>query len=380
MRTTQSFTANVIVSPFGQPLSPGGTLAAVYPSLLRPPHPAPGILPPPLSAFRAVPDAQACLAGEEDGLLHDASNLISAMGLYCDLLSMPRVLKPQHRHYAEELRLLGTRSAAMIERLIEQRILARQAGKDGSLAALGSGFVELAIVQSGPAGSAPAGAAKPYGARAEARRPASRATQRPLQGLRSMIERSAGLLTRVAGGRAVEITYGAAASMPVHVPAESVERILVNLVHNAAQAMDRVRRRGAIRVQVGVLHGAAGPWPFQRVRLAIEDSGCGMDAEELTRLLAGRCAQARHGIGFRVVRELAAQSRGELSAASISGQGTEVWIDWPLAPPPQDAGDRGSSEDRAAFAAPGSTAHAPNAGRRPADAKSARALDRRWKA
>jgi signal transduction histidine kinase len=327
-----------------------------------------------------VPDAVTRLAGEEDGLLHDASNLIGALGLYCDLLSMPRVLKPEHRHYAEELRLLGTRSAAMIERLIEQRIRARQRGEEGRFAPEDIDLVESGLAESGPAESGLAGAPEPFAARAEARRSPSSATERPPRGLRSMIERSAGLLTRVAGGRAVEITYGAAAAMPVRVPEESVERILVNLVHNAARAMDRARREGAIQVRVGMLDSAAGPWPFQCVRLAIEDCGCGMDGEELGRLLADEPTQARHGIGFRVVRQLAAQSRGELSVVSTSGQGTEVWIDWPLPPPPQDSGDRDSRDDDAAFLRHGSMMHSPDAVRRPADAKIARAPGRRWNA
>ena len=58
------------------------------------------------------------MRGED--LLHDARNLMSALGLYCDLLAMPGVLQPRHRKYAEDLRLVGTRSEALIGRLMEQ--------------------------------------------------------------------------------------------------------------------------------------------------------------------------------------------------------------------------------------------------------------------
>jgi hypothetical protein len=44
---------------------------------------------------------------------------MGALRLYCDLLSMPGVLQPEHSHYAEELRLLNTRSEALIEHLIQ---------------------------------------------------------------------------------------------------------------------------------------------------------------------------------------------------------------------------------------------------------------------
>jgi len=55
----------------------------------------------------------------DEGLLHDARNLMGAIRLNCDLLSMPGVLKPEHHHYAEELSLLSKRSETLIEHLIQ---------------------------------------------------------------------------------------------------------------------------------------------------------------------------------------------------------------------------------------------------------------------
>src|ERR1035437_9942474 len=59
---------------------------------------------------------------QDECLLHDARNLLGAIGLYCDLLSMPDVLHPEHRQYAEELRMLGTRSGTLIERLLQSSL------------------------------------------------------------------------------------------------------------------------------------------------------------------------------------------------------------------------------------------------------------------
>ena len=56
---------------------------------------------------------------QDEGLLHNARNLMGAIELYCDLLSMPGVLKPEHRRYPEELRLLSTRRRALIEHLMQ---------------------------------------------------------------------------------------------------------------------------------------------------------------------------------------------------------------------------------------------------------------------
>ena len=55
----------------------------------------------------------------DSGLLHDARGLMYVVGLYCDLLAEPGVLHPKHRKYVEDLRLVGTRSGALLERLME---------------------------------------------------------------------------------------------------------------------------------------------------------------------------------------------------------------------------------------------------------------------
>ncbi len=148
-----------------------------------------------------------------------------------------------------------------------------------------------------------------------------------------MVERCAGLLQRVAGDHAIQIAYGEAAALPVRVPAESVERILVNLVRNAAAAMEGLSG-GPIRIGVGVPPASARPWPFQHVCLTVEDSGCGMNSAALERLLGSGAgpARSRHGIGFRVVRELVRSSRGELFVTSRPGEGTRVEIECPVAP------------------------------------------------
>src|ERR1019366_3115065 len=113
-----------------------------------------------------------------EGLLHDARNLMGTLGLYCDLLSMPDVLKPEHRQYADDLRLVGTRSGALIEHLIEH--LAQSHANKGTLHPV---------------------------------KPVS---------LRGVVERCSGLLSLVADGCAIEVGYGEAAAAPVEVAEEAV--------------------------------------------------------------------------------------------------------------------------------------------------------------
>jgi signal transduction histidine kinase len=285
-----------------------------------------------------------------EGLLHDAQNLLGAVGLYCDLLSAPGVLKPEHLHYAEELRLVGTRSNALVEHLVlslfpPEQSRDRSAWEEREDAAASSANKRaLAVSEEAPSNPV---------------RPAT---------LRAIVERCSGLLSQVAGGRMIEVSYGAAATMPVLVSEEAVERILVNLVRNSATALERragggklaghlpagdrpgtdpvtVRRTsdgtedetpGAIRIGVGLLINRTRdprPWPFRRVRLTVEDSGCGMTSDELERALrpAGERPQGGRGIGLRVVRELVAGSEGELRAMSAPGIGTRMQIEWPVA-------------------------------------------------
>jgi signal transduction histidine kinase len=297
-----------------------------------------------------------------EGLLHDARNLMGALGLYCDLLSMPGVLKPEHHHYAEEVRMLGTRSAAMIQQLMEWRFQAVVAESDCPCL-VPSAKPEVADLP-GSAGGWLGGTGSG----------AQSGSEVHLVSLRMIVERCSGLLRRVACGRAIEIHYGAAAPVAVQVPEEAVERILVNLVRNAAAALGRlvpasdatsdaagniaegegmVREAngsatgGVIRIEVGMLVNRVGdlrPWPFRRVRLVVEDTGCGMTPDQLDRLLCGHRAPSRgsHGIGFHVVQELVGASGGELRVMSSPGAGTRVQIEWGIAgaTPPEETTER----------------------------------------
>lgn len=271
-----------------------------------------------------IPLAEKATQVQGEALLHDARNLIGTLGLYCDLLSMPGVLKPQHRQYAEDLRIVGTRSEALIERLIG-RLIAQQEP---------SSAVGPTVVPGVTSSPTPPPLDTPVSIEiAPAPKPVS---------LRRIVEHCTSLLSRVAGGREIEVHFGEAATVPVAVPEEAVERILVNLVRNAAAAVTaRFPTAGpgilpaTICVGVGMLANRVGdpkPWPFRRVRLTVEDSGCGMMREQLERLLSPGRAPARggHGIGFRVVQELVAASDGDLRVMSEPGNGTCVQIEWPM--------------------------------------------------
>jgi Histidine kinase-, DNA gyrase B-, and HSP90-like ATPase len=211
---------------------------------------------------------------EGAGLAHDAGNLLGALSLYSELLAVPGVLNEEYREYAAELRLLSQRSSALIARLVE--------------------------------------------------RAQSLATEKEceLTSLPDVVTRCRGLLSRIAGQR-VEATFGYGNNRLVNVPGEVVERILTNLVKNAAEAMGE--DRGSISVHVTGAGDAAKPI----VVLTVSDQGAGMTENTLRSLGESGVPDADgRGIGFRVVRELAALSDGLLSVSSRPGQGTSVSVEW----------------------------------------------------
>ena len=237
---------------------------------------------------RKTPDAPAAevaaIAGvaEGAGLAHDAGNLLGALSLYSDLLALPGVLHEEHKEYANELRMLSDRSWAMIDRLVNHARAGRPVKVQGEFSVLPD-----------------------------------------------VLDRMRGLLSRVAG-RTVEISFGVGAFQPVRVPVESVERILTNLVKNAAEATPWV---GAISIHVeGVRRQAEdeGEEPLRQVVMTVSDRGCGMDQAAVRRLMqtGGISSTNGRGLGFRVVRELAAISGGALTIESQPEVGTSICVEW----------------------------------------------------
>lgn len=213
------------------------------------------------------------------GLAHDAGNLLSALGLYCDLLETRGVLRPRHAHYASELRLLSQRSAALISRLLSHGLPAKTAAA--------------------PADACPVAILRAF---------------EPL--LRLLVQPDATLHV-----------HAPEALPPLPFSAESFERILVNLTRNASASLRSIGKsapEGAVRITLEAV-GA-------HLRLTVADNGPGMSSEDAAafRQPSPLPAGALHGFGHRIVHELLQSTAGELSIHLGPGYGTTVRIDWPL--------------------------------------------------
>jgi signal transduction histidine kinase len=294
----------------------------------------------PGAAAAVPPAAFAAQVGPEEpgtgaaGLAHDAGNLLAALMLYSELLAFPDVLHERHRHYADDLKLLAERSRTLIDRLVS----------------FGGAVDHERAVTQGPGSLS----------------------------LVDVLMRCEGLLSTLTRG-SLQVTFGAQAALPVAIAPEPLERILVNLVKNAAQA---TRNGGAVRIGVGLGVEAAAAQLFlspggaapavsrlplappryrsaarnqsrpgakenprgaaRMMLLTVEDSGCGMTEQQVARLLRPEAAipevgfaeaadtGQRQGVGLRVVRELVAASGGRLAIASRVGVGTHIEIQWPV--------------------------------------------------
>jgi signal transduction histidine kinase len=223
------------------------------------------------------------------GLAHDAGNLLQALGLYCDLLLQPGVLRPEHIHYATELRLISSRSSELIRRLLTSSMVP---SAEGTL------------------------------------------NQDAAPSLTSSLRALAPVLQRIAGPT-IQVAVETGPSLPLlNFPVGALERITLNLVLNAAQALQGSGRvDGRIQVMLGV-HA-------DRLQLLIEDNGPGIPPGlaaaflRPTPLLPGTL----RGIGHRVVHELAAATGGQISIRVRPGHGSAFCLKWavpdaPLLPPP----------------------------------------------
>ena len=272
------------------------------------------------------------------GLAHDAGNLLAALGLYCDLLSVPGVLHPEHQHYATELRLISGRSSQLIHRLLTVSGANPSATAQPVASAPGSLPPTLLLrpsVRDSDTSTAAPGRTPPNNA---------------VDTLRSL----APILQRIADGAAT-VTVACPASLPpLDVSSEVIERITVNLVRNAAEAIRIQRcefeeggaRTSAILPPSYILVTLA--IMASRMHLTVEDNGPGMSPAMVESFLqpAPLPHGATRGLGHRILHELTASTGGQLSIRVRPGHGTLFCIKWPI---PNSALDQRDSTDTASI-------------------------------
>jgi signal transduction histidine kinase len=217
----------------------------------------------------AVVETLANLRGKGESLAevaHDTRNMVTALGLYCDLLEEPGVLAPGFRHYAGELRLVATASRRLVEKMLalDTRLDARMAPDVGIFSAPGAALTEIEAPGAGGL---------------ERTRHWDLMPPVPIDNLAAELTANRNLLSALAGpsiALTVDVEGGA---LPVQLNGEELTRILVNLVKNAAEAMPAT---GMITISLHEFHAGAKQTP--RLVLNVKDNGPGIPVEALDKI------------------------------------------------------------------------------------------------
>jgi signal transduction histidine kinase len=256
--------------------------------------------------------------GTVSEVAHDARNMVTALTLYCDLLSEPGVLNEGYGHYASELRLI----AATSRRLIEKLMLLDADGAACVDARVSPPFL--------PQNRLPAGPTNQAGGQPDA----------PIENLQNELLANRNLLDALTGPAIAITVRTEGGARPVQLSRADLTRVLVNLVKNATEA---IGTSGAIDMTLRDVPDARGE--CSSVALLIEDSGPGIPAEVLDTIFApGYTARrqgaeagqdegwpvAHRGLGLAIARSLIEAAGGTIRAANRSGGGARFTIELPV--------------------------------------------------
>ena len=256
---------------------------------------------------------------------HDARNMVTALGLYCDLLEEPGVLNAPFYHYGNELRLVATASRRLVEKLL---------ALDLRMGPVADRFSAARIA------AEPAVAARPEYARRWELMPAN-----PIDNLAAEVLASRNLLSALAGPSISVTADIEGGALPVRLTGEDLTRILVNLVKNAAEAMP-----DGGRIQVGlhelpVAGDASAGWSTatRSLLLTVEDNGPGIprkaqdkifDSGFTTRsngaMRHGGWPASHRGLGLSITRSIVEAAGGSIHAANRALGGARFEIELPV--------------------------------------------------
>ena len=288
----------------------------------------------------AVVETLANLQGKGESLAevaHDTRNMVTALGLYCDLLEEPGVLNPTHRHYANELRLVATASRRLVEKLLALDLRQRDSLSETT------GF---RTTKSGATGSgetqpgAESGAEPTTAGRRDRSHRWDLMPAQPIDDLAGELMASRNLLSALAGPSIALVMEVEGGALPVHLTGEDLTRILVNLIKNAAEAMPE-----GGRIQLGLRERTGPDGAIKALALTVEDNGPGIPNKALDKIFdSGYSTRAgndfRHdgwpashrGLGLSITRSIVEAIGGGIHAANRAPTGAHFEIELPVRP------------------------------------------------
>lgn len=282
----------------------------------------------------SIVDTLVRLRGDGDtlaALAHEARNMGTALGLYCELLEQPGVLAPAYQHYARELKMVAAANRRLVEKLslLQSNPLESNHHTSAHRRPEQPRHAEPSAIACGSSrNSRPASAAHATAGR-WALLPAV-----PIQDLAAELRSNRNLLAALAGPAiqlSMEIDGGA---LPVRITGEDLTRILVNLVKNSVEAMPS---GGRVRLSLSVADQSLSAGRLLELR--IEDTGPGIAPELLetifepgftTRSTSGVGRQEHRGVGLAVTRSIVESVGGTIVAANSDPAGATFRILLPV--------------------------------------------------
>ena len=132
--------------------------------------------------------------------------------------------------------------------------------------------------------------------------------------------------------------------LKVSIPPILLQQVLLNLYLNAIRAIEESTSSGPHQITTEIERiipeGDCSPWNIPQIRITVEDTGIGMDAQQIEQVfrapLRSPSAQGStnpsgrgHGLGLSVCKKLLAQADGCIEARSTPGAGTKMIITLP---------------------------------------------------
>jgi len=271
----------------------------------------------------AVVETLATLHSEGESLAavaHDARNMVTALGLYCDLLEEPGVLAAPFTHYGNELRLVAAASRRLVEKLMSLEHLddrLNDAAPSFWRGGADTGHWPLRLPCESPLHKSTAWDAMPSS---------------PVANLAAELLATRNLLAALAGP-AIAVTLDIeGGALPVRITGEDLTRVLVNLVKNSVEAMP-----AGGRIQIGLREQPSddGKW----LALTVEDNGPGIPAHALENVFASgytahpmdtQSREAAHrGLGLAITRSIVEAAGGHVRAENRAPRGARIVIELP---------------------------------------------------
>ena len=280
---------------------------------------------------------------------HDARNMVTALGLYCDLLEEPGVLATPFAHYGTELRLV----AAASRRLVEKLLALDQGWDKDAVTRRSKGIADWAAGHPANAAMEPAGAdgatqAGGYSGFVERGQTGARGRETPgrwdlmpavlIENMAAELLANQNLLAALAGPTITLTVDVAGAARPVRLTGEDLTRVLVNMVKNAAEAMPV-----GGHIQIALRDLPAGEGAGDAVALTIEDNGPGIAETALEEIFTSgytsrtQGAEARgswpvvhRGLGLAISRSIVEAAGGRIVVSNRVPTGAHFEIELPL--------------------------------------------------